>query len=114
MRSKTSLFLIEMLVMVLVFALCAALCVQLFARAEEISLETARQEEALLIAQNAAELLRSGMTAEAVAQTLAGDWGLDIEPLQTEVAGLQKAQITVCFEEMPIFSLVTGWQEVGG
>lgn len=114
MRSKTSLFLIEMLVMVLVFALCAALCIQVFARAEEISLETARQEEALLTAQNAAELLRSGMTAETVTQTLGGDYGLRIEPLRTEIPGLRKAQITVYFEEVPLFSLVTGWQEVGG
>ena len=114
MRSKTSLFLIEMLVAVLVFALCAALCIQVFARAEEISLETARQEEAMLMAQNAAELLRAGMSAEDVTQTLSGAYGLWIEPLESEVLGLQKARITVCFEEMPLFSLVAGWQEAGG
>ena len=114
MRSKTSLFLMEMLVAVLIFALCAALCIQVFARAEEISLETARQEEAMLMAQNAAELLRSGMTAEDVIQTLSGDYELQIEPINTEVSGLQKAEITVCFEEMPLFSLVAGWQEVDG
>ena len=114
MRSKTSLFLMEMLVAVLIFALCAALCIQVFARAEEISLETARQEDALLLAQNAAELLRSGMAAEDVIQTLSGGYELQIEPINTEVSGLQKAEITVYFEEIPLFSLITGWQEVGG
>lgn len=113
MRSKTSLFLIELLVMVLVFALCAALCIQIFVRAEEISLETERRDDALILARNAAELLRSGRSAEETAQTLSGDYTVQIEPLQTEVPALQKAQITVYFENIPLFALVTGWQEVG-
>lgn len=114
MRSKTSLILMELLVMVLVFALCAALCLQIFVRAEEISLETARRDEALVLAQNAAELLRSGDAAEDVAHALSGDYLVQIDPVQTEIAGLQKARITVLFEDIPLFTLVTGWQEVGG
>lgn len=114
MRSKTSLFLIELLVMVLIFALCAALCLQIFVRAEQISLETARRDDALLLARNAAELFRSGSSAEEIAQTLSGEYTVQIEPLQTEVSGLQKARITVFFEDVPLFVLVTGRQEVGG
>ena len=57
MRSKASLFLMEQLIMVLVFALAAALCLQVFVRAEEISLESARRDEAVIVARNAAELV---------------------------------------------------------
>ena len=63
MKSKATLVLMEQLVMLLVFALAAALCLNVFARADEISKQTARRDEAVLIAQNAAEILKSGTDA---------------------------------------------------
>ena len=42
MKNRTSLVLMEQLVMVLVFALAAAVCLTVFAEADRISRETAR------------------------------------------------------------------------
>ena len=49
MRSKASLQLMELLVMILVFALAAALCLQVFAKASEISQDTARYDQAVIL-----------------------------------------------------------------
>ena len=70
MRSKASLFLMEQLVMVLVFALAAALCLNAFVQAQRISDAAAWQDEAALTAQNAAELLKAGMSIEEVEKLL--------------------------------------------
>ena len=59
MRSKASLFLMEQLVMLLVFALAAALCLGVFVRADRISEETHQRDQAVILACNAAELLKS-------------------------------------------------------
>ena len=57
MKQKTSLLLMEQLVMILVFALAAARGLQIFAKADAISQETARRDRAVVLARNAAELL---------------------------------------------------------
>lgn len=112
MRSKASLFLIEQLVMLLVFALAAALCLNVFARANEISLQTASRDEAVTIAQNAAELLKhSGDPA--LAQMAAEDgFTLEIREEASGISGLRQAKIIVRYEGSEVFSLQTGWQEV--
>lgn len=113
MRSKASLFLMEQLVMVLVFALCAAVCLRIFAGAEQISAETARRDGAVVIAQNGAELLKSGCAAEEVETVLSdGGYVLRIEALPTAVPGLAQARITVFSEGSELFSLTAGYQEV--
>ena len=45
--------------MVLVFALAAAICLQIFTKAVGISQETAKRDEAVVMAQNTAELLKA-------------------------------------------------------
>lgn len=113
MRSKASLFLMEQLVMVLVFALCAAVCLRIFVGAEQISAETARRDEAVAIAQNAAELLKAGSAAEDVENNLSGStYRLQIEALPEEISGLQKAEIAVFCDDTELFSLTVGYQEV--
>ena len=81
MKSKATLFLMEQLVMILVFALAAALCLGVFARADAMSRQLARRDEAVILARNAAELLKACM--ESVMQlevplktdiTTGGDW----------------------------------------
>ena len=115
MRSKASLTLMELLVMVLVFALAAALCMQVFAYAQTLSLETARRDEAVVLAQNAAELLKSGIVAEKIEEVLSGDaYTVQIRELAQEIPGLMKAEVTVFYEAAALFSLLTGCQEVGG
>ncbi len=53
-RSKTSLFLIEMMLMVLVFALCSAVCVRIFAYSQQLSRDSRNLSNACIVAQSAA------------------------------------------------------------
>lgn len=126
MRNRTSLVLMEQLVMVLVFALAAALCLGVFVQADRISRQTRQRDEAVLLAQNGAEVLKScagdretavrilngTITGEGL-QVLSRDFRMDVEYLPTEIAGLGKAQIRVYLEDELLFELQTGWQEVG-
>ena len=107
MRSKATLSLMELLVMVLVFALAAALCMQAFARAQAISLETMRRDEAVVLAQNGAELLKAGMTEPEIEKQLSDE-------LPQEIPGMKQAEISVFYENTALFSLMVGCQEVGG
>lgn len=112
MKSKTSLLLMEQLVMLLVFALAAALCLQVFAKAEVISADTAHRDQAVVLARNAAELLKSTDGDLQAVRALGAD-GYRVEvTLQPEtLPGLARAEIQVFFEDGLIFSLSTGWQE---
>ena len=110
MKNKASLLLMEQLVMILVFALAAALCLEAFAKAETISGETVRRDRAVVLARNAAELLKAG--EDTAAENLGRDgYRVDVIPRDSGLPGLAQAEITVYFEEEPVFSLETGWQE---
>lgn len=113
MKSKATLFLMEQLVMLLVFALAAALCLNVFARANEISLQTARRDEAVTIAQNAAEMLKYSGDPELAQAVAEGGFTLEIREEASGIPGLRQAEIIVIYEDREIFSLRTGWQEVG-
>ena len=114
MKNKTSLLLMEQLVMVLVFALAAALCLAAFVKADRISQETVRRDEAVLLAQNAAEVLKatSGDIERAKATASASDYRLEIEHLKTGLPFMGQAEIRVWLGEALLFTLRTGWQEV--
>ena len=112
MKRKTSLLLMEQLVMVLTFALAAALCLGIFAGARNLSEDAAMLQEASILAQNAAEVLKAtaGDTQQAEAVASA-PYGLEI--IETDgVSGMGQAEIRVFAEEEMIFSLTAGWQEV--
>lgn len=108
---RESLVLMEQLIMILIFALATALCLRLFVRADTISLENARQDNAVLAAQNAAELLKSG--AEAGDIPCDEEFSLDIRMEDSGIPGLAQAEITVySIEEIePLYTLTVGWQE---
>ncbi len=110
MKNKTSLLLMEQLVMILVFALCAALCLQCFVAADRISRETGLRDEAVLLAQNAAESLKAGAPIPEAGNGLT----LSVEDLPAETPGLKTVTISVYNAETgdPLISLTTGWQEV--
>lgn len=59
MRSRSTLVLMELVVMVLVFALTGALCLRAFTWADRVSQAQADRGQALLCAQNGAQLLKS-------------------------------------------------------
>lgn len=112
MRSKASLLLMEQLVMLLVFALAAALCLQVFAKAEVISAETARKDQAVVLARNAAELLKATGGDIQAAQALGADgYRVDVTAQPETQPGLAQAEIQVFFGDELVFSLNTGWQE---
>lgn len=111
MKHRTSLVLMEQLVMVLTFALAAALCLGLFAKAGEISEQTARLDDAVLLAQSAAELLKSGEDPEKTLQT--GDYTLYIAYEDTPIPDFAQGKITVLYHGEAVYTLRTGWQEVG-
>lgn len=113
MKNKTSLLLMEQMVMVLVFALVAALCLTVFVKADRISRDTVRRDEAVLLAQNAAQVLKatSGDVEQAAATADASGYRLEIERTNTENL-LGQAEIRVWQEEDLLFTLRTGWQEV--
>lgn len=112
MKNRTPLVLMEQLIMVLVFALAAAACLGLFAKADAISRETARREEAVVLAQSAAELLKHTGDPETLREQLnTQGYTLSIREENTDIPGLKEAKITVLLEEIELFSLKTGWQE---
>ena len=114
MRNKTSLLLMEQLVMVLVFALAAALCLSAFVKADGLSCETVRRDAAVLLAQNAAEVLKatSGDSELAAAAASESGYRVEIKKLKSEFPLLGQAEIRIFLEDDLIFSLRTGWQEV--
>ena len=110
MKNKASLSLMEQLVMILVFALAAALCLGAFARADSIHKQTSRRETAVQIAQNGAEILKSGGELEDL--SLPEGYTLALHPLDADTPGLALAEIAVSYEEDALFTLKTAWQEV--
>ena len=139
MRSRSPLVLMEQLVMVLVFALAAALCLQAFVLSDRISDENEAVDQAVLLAQNAAETVKScsGDLAQ-VAFLLGGSaaqdawcgwydaegqmldsaeeaaFRVELVPMDSGVAGLGQAEVVVLREEKPLFALTVAWQEVMG
>ena len=113
MKSKVTLVLTELLIMILVFSLAAAVCLQVFVRAGEISRHTALRDEASILAQNAAELLKAtGGDLEQAAALCDGALRLELEKLPADIPGLGEAQIRVYSGEELLVSFQTGWQEV--
>lgn len=58
--AKSEIFLMEFIIVVLFFALCSAVCISAFAKAENISRQSRDMNEALILAQSAAEALKAG------------------------------------------------------
>lgn len=136
MKRNASLVLVELLIMLAVFAVAAALCIDAFVWADGNSKESAAEDQALLQAQNAAEVLKHchGDFSQA-AQALAGeadekiwqifydnDWNvttgdpayvLKVAQISCETAYLGQAKLTVTDRKGAILAeLSLGWQEV--
>lgn len=115
MRGKTSLVLMEVLVMVLVFSLAAAACLRCFVWADRTAEETQQKDQAVILAQNAAEAVKiCGGDIPAAREMVAIPQGLclEITPLSSEIPGLGEAEIAVNNDAQErVFSLVIAWQE---
>lgn len=102
--------LLEQLVMVLTLAVAAAVCLRLFVAADQISRQSRQLDRAVLAAQTAVEVLKSG---ESVEDDPSDDLLVTVTPLSSQVPGLAKAEISV-FDEAGtlVYTLTAGWQEV--
>lgn len=105
---RNHLIFMEILVMILVFALAAGACLGIFAAAKNITEETARLDRAVMLARNTAQLLKVGRQPETEST---GELDLNIWELPSDIPGVKQVKITVTYENTPVFSLNTGWQE---
>lgn len=119
MKNKTSLVLIEQLLMILVFAMAAAICLKAFAYSSNVSSKNEAVSQAAVIAQNCAERLKkSHGEDDAGFWTQVGEWKYraKIQRKESETEGLGCAQIIVFGEckdrEEQLFELSVAWQEV--
>jgi len=129
MKNRSSLAVMELLIMVLVFAVAGALCLRTFIRAEQSVRERAQRDGALLLAQNAAQSLKSGAAERPEALDRIetafydaawelceppGTYRLEISRQPTAYDTLGSAQIRVYGGgETPLAQLDVNWQEVG-
>ena len=137
MKSKSLLPLMEQLIMILVFALTSVLCLQGFAAANRMSRRQERTGRAVVLAQNAAEILKyTTGDFEQAAELLGGQiesgiWEIyyDINAHVTFVKDdaayllqatpsadndpfLGSSHIRVFSEEELLFEIKVAWQEV--
>ena len=127
MKNRTTLVLMEQLVMILVFALAAAICLQLFVGADRISRQTRQRDRAVEMASNGAEIVKAAKgELSTVAAMLSGtltDGSVLVETeglsmwiclLPEEQPGLGQAQVQVLDTQTggEVFRLCAGWQEV--
>ena len=71
-------------------------------------------DKAVIIAQNAAQMLKKTGDPELTQQRVdSGEFMLEIQKENSEFPGLCQAKIIVFYESQEVFSLRTGWQEVG-
>ena len=128
MKDKAPLSLMELGIMLLVFALAAALCLQAFARADVQSRALKKQDEAVLMAQSAAETLKHcGGDFDKAAALLGGSWDgnvlckeengltLSVTPEETSLSTLGRATVRVLDGGGQALALLPiAWQEVDG
>jgi len=140
-KNKTSLVLIEILVMVLVFALASAMCLRAFGLSDRTSRENERLSRAVFFVQNAAETVKAAKgdpalikeklgaveNGGALCVNYDGNWAvlpdadgewtyrIEIRIANSETPGLGKAQVSAIAadEAEPVFTVSAAWQEVG-
>ena len=120
--------LIEMAVMLAVFGVAAALCMRALVWVDGLSDETRRRDQALVLAQNAAETVKScSGDMEAAAVALGGIWDgrcrsirydesgtyrVIVERKESASALLGMATVQVYWGERCLVELDVAWQEV--
>lgn len=144
MRSRSSLAMMEQIIMLLVFALAAALCLQAFVKSDQMSRSSEARDRAITICQSAAEAIRQtkGDFPAAAAlfgadrydddffgQDYAPDWNraedtvrysMGVARVETDVPGLGKAVVWLRdeaadgFNGIELVRLEVCWQEEVG
>ena len=115
MRNKTSLVLMEQVVMILVFALAAAICLQIFVLSDRLSKEQEAKANAAILAQNTAEWLKNqgSVDIEALSEiTKDSVYELRVVEETADISGLIRVKIIVSEGTKTLFELPAAWQEV--
>ena len=103
MRSKAPLALMEQLIMVMVFAAAGVLCLRLFVTADRLSEKYAAADSAVIWAQTAAEILKTGDAAERFEQLGAKEnsngWQLDLDENWNSTAGESAYRLEASYED---------------
>ena len=101
-RSKSTLFLMEQLIVILIFAICAAVCVQIFVSSYLTTVESKDRSNALIAAESCAESYKAtfGNLAE-TAELLGGE----LSPEADAIAVLYDKQWQVCGEADAVYIL---------
>ena len=105
MKNKSTLLMIEHIVMLLVFVLAATVCVRMFVLSEKLSRKYEATDMAALIAQNTAELLKKGgipalSETESAVQTGEGVWAMFYDK-NWETAEQETAEFTLIVKSLP-------------
>lgn len=138
MKNKSTLVMIEQIVMLLVFVLAATVCIRMFVGSEQLSRKYEATDQAVRVAQNAAELLKKGgipafASKEKVLQTGENTWvmfydknweetnqesaefSLAAEFLRSESDFLFRAEIVIStVDGTELFRLPVAWQANNG
>ncbi len=117
MKSKSTLMLIEISVMLFVFALAAAVCLKGFSLANSISKQSEILDDAVIIANNACAILKhtSGDIDSVIEsydeKEYDDSFSLKVTPLDSEYEYLSKAKIDVEYDGDVVFTVDTAWQK---
>lgn len=125
MKSRAPLVLMELVVMVLVFALASAVCLHAFVLSHRTGERCLLEDEALLLAQNAAETLKltcgdvqtaaaqlGGQAENGVWTARQGQLLLEVRPVASALSGLGRAEVRVLHRDSALVTLPVAWQEV--
>lgn len=110
MRGRSSLFLMEQLIVIAVFAICAAVCVKIMFIARTITVDAVDTRYALLIAESEAEGFKRLEKTEGVAHFVKQACEkFSLEMRVAEDSGVELAHITIVriSDEKPLVSLTS-------
>lgn len=105
MKNKSTLVMIEYIVMLLVFVLSATVCIRMFVLSDQLSRKYEATDRAVLVAQNIAELLKKGgvqalSREESVLQSEEDTWAVFYDR-NWEVTERELAEYTLTIEPLP-------------
>ena len=112
MKNKSTLSLIEQMIAGIIFAVAAAICLKVFAFSDAVSRDGNERSEAIICAQNAAEVLKDshGDVEKALEAAADGKTACAIRLLESGSEYLGKAEIIVG-DEGEQTRLTVCWQE---
>jgi len=98
--SKSQIFLLEFIIVVLFFAICSTICVSAFIKADRISKDSSRDVNAMVIAKNAAECFKASDDADPgeylnITQDADGSYTIYLDEEFDETSKLDAAAYTV-------------------